>query len=63
MINIQPYIDKLEMLKEFIAWKVDTPDKILSVIPTTDAMVAFQHSLYAVCITRTFEEHIKFQQQ
>ena len=56
MIDVQPYLDKLEALKEFIHWKVDTPDKLKYAKATTDRIISFKWALYARLKTITFDE-------
>lgn len=59
MISVQPYIDKLERLKEFIVWRIDTPDKVNSVEVNSDMTAAFKWCIIASVRTMTFEQYLK----
>lgn len=56
MIDVSPYIDKLEALPDFIYWKTITPGNINSVKMITDLDVSQKWALIARVTTMTFSE-------
>jgi hypothetical protein len=59
MIDVQPYIDKLEALKKFISKRVDFKIELMYPESSFMQMVARKHLVHGDKILQTFEQYYK----